>query len=79
MMCKRGSGNCENCCGCSICGGCPYDIKGWRKHPTNDAFGISMPNSILTNVSFNEGDIMMLDVSVKALGSGSTALLEVAC
>ena len=45
----------------------------------NDAFGISMPNSILTNVSFNEGDIMMLDVSVKALGSGSTALLEVAC
>ena len=45
-------------------------------------FGISMPASILTNVAFNEGDIMMLDISVKALGSGvgsSTALVEVAC
>ena len=45
-------------------------------------FGISFPASILTNVSFNEGDIMMLDLSVKAVGSGigsSTALVEVAC
>lgn len=40
LMCERSSGNCKNCCGCSNCGMCPYDIKGWRKHPTNDAFGI---------------------------------------
>ena len=46
------------------------------------AFGISLPASILTNVAFNEGDVMMLDLSVKALGAGigsSTALVEVAC
>ena len=45
-------------------------------------FGINMPASILTNVAFNEGDGMMLDLSVKAVGSGvgsSTALEEVAC
>jgi hypothetical protein len=49
---------------------------------TDANFGISMPASILTNVAFNEGDVMMLDLSVKALGSGvasSTALVEVAC
>ena len=49
---------------------------------SDSSFGISMPASILTNVAFNEGDIMMLDISVKALGSGvgsSTALVEVAC
>ena len=49
---------------------------------TDANFGISMPSSILTNVSFNEGDIMMLDLSVKALGAAvgsSTALVEVAC
>ena len=47
-----------------------------------DTLGISFPASVLTNVAFNEGDIMMLDLSVKALGSGigsSTALVEVAC
>ena len=45
-------------------------------------FGINMPASVLTSVAFNEGDIMMLDLSVKAVGSGvgsSTALVEVAC
>ena len=45
-------------------------------------FGINMPASVLTSVGFNEGDVMMLDLSVKALGSGiasSTALVEVAC
>ena len=49
---------------------------------TDASFGISFPASVLTNVSFNEGDIMMLDLSVKAVGSGigsSTALVEVAC
>ena len=45
-------------------------------------FGINIPASVLSNVSFNDGDIMMLDLSVKALGAGvgsSTALVEVAC
>tara|TARA_R100001443_G_scaffold48448_3_gene60792 strand:+ start:554 stop:1582 length:1029 start_codon:yes stop_codon:yes gene_type:complete len=49
---------------------------------TDANFGINMPSSVLTNVSFNEGDIMMLDLSVKALGEAvgsSTALVEVAC
>ena len=49
---------------------------------TDANFGISMPASILTNVAFNEGEVMMLDLSIKALGSGiasSTALVEVAC
>jgi hypothetical protein len=43
------------------------------------AFGISMPKTILTNVAFNEGDVMMLDIAVKAVGDGSNALVEVAC
>ena len=46
------------------------------------SFGISMPLSVFTNVAFNEQTMMMLDVSIKAVGSGvgsSTALVEVAC
>ena len=43
------------------------------------AFGISMPKTFLTNVGFNEGDVMMLDISVKAVGDGSNPLVEVAC
>ena len=46
---------------------------------TDGAFGISIPKSFLTNVAFNEGDVMMIDVSVKAVGDGSNALVEVAC
>ena len=49
---------------------------------TDGAFGISMPSSVLTNVAFNEQAMMMLDVSMKAVGAGassSTALVEVAC
>ena len=46
---------------------------------TDGAFGISMPKTFLTNVAFNEGDVMMLDVSVKAVGDGSNALVEVSC
>ena len=50
--------------------------------PSNGEFEFKMANSILTNVSFNEGNVMMLDVGVKALGAGigsSTALIEVSC
>lgn len=49
---------------------------------TDANFGISMPASVITNVAFNEQAMMMMDVSVKAVGAGvgsSTALVEVAC
>ena len=49
---------------------------------TDANFGISMPGSVLTNVAFSEGTMMMLNVSVKAVGSGigsGTALVEVSC
>tara|TARA_Y100000401_G_scaffold44683_1_gene34211 strand:+ start:3781 stop:4791 length:1011 start_codon:yes stop_codon:yes gene_type:complete len=45
-------------------------------------FGFKMSNSIITELSYNEGNLMMLDVSVKALGSGEgsgTALITVGC
>jgi hypothetical protein len=42
-------------------------------------FGISIPASVITNVAFNEQAMMMMDVSIKATGGGSTALVEVAC
>ena len=50
--------------------------------PSNGEFEFKMANSVLTDVSFNEGSVMMLDVSVKALGAGigsGTALIEVSC
>lgn len=46
---------------------------------TNGTFGINMPKSILTNVAFNDGDVMLIDVSVKALGNSNDSLIEVAC
>lgn len=49
---------------------------------TDGSFGISIPASVMTNVAFNEQAMMMMDVSVKAIGAGvgsSTALVEVAC
>ena len=49
---------------------------------TDGAFGISIPASVMTNVAFNEQAMMMMDLSVKAIGAGvasSTALVEVAC
>ena len=44
-----------------------------------DNFGISIPKTILTNVAFNESDVMMLDLSVKGVGDGSNPLVEVSC
>lgn len=43
------------------------------------SFGFSLPRSIITSVGFNEGNAMMLDVEVKALGNGSNSLVEVSC
>lgn len=45
-------------------------------------FGFKFTGSVLTNVAFNEGSTMMLDVSVKAVGAGigsSTTLVEIGC
>ena len=43
-------------------------------------FSISMPSGVLTNVAYNEGDIMMLDVELKAvnIGSGNVLTVDVA-
>ena len=43
----------------------------------NGNFGVDTANGVLTNVAYSEGDIMMLDVSIKAVDDGSDALLEV--
>ena len=40
-------------------------------------FGIDTANGVLTNVAYSEGDIMMLDVSIKAVDDGTDALLIV--
>ena len=40
-------------------------------------FGIDTANGVLTNVALSEGDIMMLDCSIKAVDDGTDALLEV--
>ncbi len=43
---------------------------------TNDnAFGIDMQNGVFTNVAYNEGDIMMLDCSIKSVDDGADALI----
>ena len=50
--------------------------------PSDGSFEFKMPSSVMTNVAFSEGDMMALDVSVKAVGAGitsGTALVEVSC
>ena len=44
---------------------------------TSTNFSITMPRSILTNVAYNEGDIMMMDVEMKGVGSGTDNVLTV--
>ena len=41
----------------------------------NGKFGIDTANGVLTNVAYSEGDIMMLDVSIKAVDDGTDDLL----
>ena len=43
----------------------------------NDSFGIDMQNGVFTEVVYNEGDVMMLDCSIKALSLSSTALVTI--
>lgn len=38
--------------------------------------GISMPDGILTDVTFNEGDVMMLDISMQGVSDGSANVIE---
>ena len=42
---------------------------------TDTATSIAIPCGVLTNVAFNEGDIMMLDVEMKALNNGSDSVI----
>ena len=49
---------------------------------TDAKFGFKFPKSVMTAISFNEGDMMMLDVSVKAVGTGigsGATLFEIGC
>ena len=43
----------------------------------NGNYGIEIDNGVLTDVTYNEGDMMMLDVSVKAVDDGTDELLIV--
>jgi hypothetical protein len=41
----------------------------------NNAFGIDVQNGIFTNVGLAEGDLMMLDCSIKSVDDGTDALI----
>jgi len=41
----------------------------------NGKFGVDTANGVLTNVAYSEGDVMMLDVSIKAVDDGSDDVL----
>ena len=43
---------------------------------TDTATSIQIPCGIMTNVAYNEGDIMMLDVELKALNNGSDNVIS---
>ena len=43
----------------------------------NGNYGIEIDNGVLTNVAYSEGDMMMLDVSAKAVDDGTDELLIV--
>jgi hypothetical protein len=41
----------------------------------NNAFGVDMQNGVFTNVALSEGDLMMLDCSIKSVDDGTDALI----
>jgi len=43
----------------------------------NNAFGVMIHNAVYTNVALSEGDMMMLDVALKAVDDGTDALVTV--
>ena len=45
------------------------------KLTASSAGGVQIDNAIITNVALSEGDLMMLDVSMKSVDDGSDALL----
>jgi len=42
----------------------------------NGNFGVDVQNGVLTNVALAEGDLMMLDCSIKSVDDGTDALIE---
>ena len=57
-------------------------IMGTDGTPSNEEFEFLMAKSVLTNVAFAEGDIMALDVSVKAVATSVAStdkLFEISC
>tara|TARA_R100001443_G_scaffold1147_1_gene4427 strand:+ start:3413 stop:4429 length:1017 start_codon:yes stop_codon:yes gene_type:complete len=57
-------------------------LMGTDDTPSDGEFEFKLANSVITDVAFNEGDMMGVDVSVKAVGAGigsSTALFEISC
>ena len=41
----------------------------------NNAYGIDVQNGVFTNVAYAEGDVMMLDCSIKSVDDGTDALI----
>ena len=41
----------------------------------SNAGGIEIDNAVITNVALSEGDLMMLDVSMKAVDDGTDPLI----
>ena len=57
-------------------------LMGADATPSDGAFEFKFASSVLTDVSFSDAGLMMLNASVKAVGAGigsSTALFEVSC
>ena len=57
-------------------------LMGTDDTPSNAEFEFKFASSVLTDVSFSDAGLMMLNASVKAVGAGigsSTALFEVSC
>ena len=57
-------------------------LMGTDSTPSDGEFEFKFANSIITNAALSEGDVMALDVSVKAVGAGtgsSDLLFEIAC
>ena len=49
------------------------------KITASNAGGVLINNAVITNVALSEGDLMMLDVSMKAVDDGSDALVTLDC
>jgi hypothetical protein len=57
-------------------------LMGTDDTPSDGEFEFKFASSVLTDVSFSDAGLMMLNASVKAVGAGidqATALFEVSC